>query len=131
MNSQSNNSSTMASTENDAVENDRTVASPSSPQTLANSSAFPSAHAPSLAGSVIEASDGLGGSTYIRIQNISSTGECVAYLPISVYVLLHLFVLNEVCSIVKIVKSYLFQLNHLLGKPIFGTLQRTLAFGWI
>jgi hypothetical protein len=34
----------------------------------------PSAHAPSVAGSVIEASDGLGGTNYIRIQNISSTG---------------------------------------------------------
>eukprot|EP00559_Dactyliosolen_fragilissimus_P001269 CAMPEP_0184864958 /NCGR_PEP_ID=MMETSP0580-20130426/16503_1 /TAXON_ID=1118495 /ORGANISM="Dactyliosolen fragilissimus" /LENGTH=254 /DNA_ID=CAMNT_0027363937 /DNA_START=28 /DNA_END=790 /DNA_ORIENTATION=+ len=35
----------------------------------------PSSHAPSLAGSVIEASDGLGGTTLIRLQNISSTAN--------------------------------------------------------
>mmetsp|Transcript_26677 Transcript_26677/g.40343 ORF Transcript_26677/g.40343 Transcript_26677/m.40343 type:complete len:257 (-) Transcript_26677:524-1294(-) len=35
----------------------------------------PSSHAPSLAGSVIEAKDGLGGSNYIRIQNISCTAN--------------------------------------------------------
>jgi transcription initiation factor TFIID TATA-box-binding protein len=35
----------------------------------------PSAHAPSLAGSVIEASDGLGGKLMIRIQNIASTAN--------------------------------------------------------
>jgi hypothetical protein len=43
----------------------------------------PSAHAPSVAGSVIEASDGLGGTNYIRIQNISSTGalfDCLCAL---------------------------------------------------
>jgi len=34
----------------------------------------PASHAPSVAGSVIEASDGLGGTNYIRIQNIASTG---------------------------------------------------------
>jgi hypothetical protein len=33
-----------------------------------------SAHAPSLAGSVIEAKDGMGGSNFIRIQNMSATG---------------------------------------------------------
>lgn len=33
-------------------------------------------HAPSVAGSVIEASDGLGGTNYIRIQNMASTGMC-------------------------------------------------------
>jgi hypothetical protein len=98
----------MASTENDAGDNDRTSASPSPPQTVANSSALPSAHAPSLAGSVIEASDGLGGSTYIRIQNISSTGECVAFLPMSIYVLLHPIVSITMCLMLKIVKSYLF-----------------------
>jgi hypothetical protein len=32
------------------------------------------AHAPSLAGSVIEAKDGMGGSNFIRIQNMSATG---------------------------------------------------------
>ena len=32
-------------------------------------------HAPSVAGSVIEASDGLGGTNYIRIQNMASTGK--------------------------------------------------------
>lgn len=37
--------------------------------------AAPSSHSPSLAGSVIEAKDGLGGSNYIRIQNISCTGR--------------------------------------------------------
>lgn len=42
-------------------------------------------HAPSVAGSVIEASDGLGGTNYIRIQNMASTGMfyhsnvCVVY----------------------------------------------------
>jgi transcription initiation factor TFIID TATA-box-binding protein len=35
----------------------------------------PSPHAPSLAGSVIEASDGLGGKLMIRIQNIASTAN--------------------------------------------------------
>lgn len=35
----------------------------------------PSQHAPSLAGSVIEASDGLGGKILIRIQNIASTAN--------------------------------------------------------
>ena len=39
--------------------------------------ALPPAHAPSVAGSVIEASDGLGGTNFIRIQNISSTGTFV------------------------------------------------------
>ena len=34
----------------------------------------PASHAPSAAGSVIEASDGLEGTNYIRIQNIASTG---------------------------------------------------------
>lgn len=37
----------------------------------------PASHAPSVAGSVIEASDGLGGTNYIRIQNIASTGMFV------------------------------------------------------
>mmetsp|Transcript_12632 Transcript_12632/g.18569 ORF Transcript_12632/g.18569 Transcript_12632/m.18569 type:complete len:257 (+) Transcript_12632:66-836(+) len=37
--------------------------------------ATPPDHAPSLAGSVIEAKDGLGGSNYIRIQNISCTAN--------------------------------------------------------
>eukprot|EP00544_Gedaniella_sp_CCMP2646_P008621 CAMPEP_0202481664 /NCGR_PEP_ID=MMETSP1361-20130828/1151_1 /ASSEMBLY_ACC=CAM_ASM_000849 /TAXON_ID=210615 /ORGANISM="Staurosira complex sp., Strain CCMP2646" /LENGTH=258 /DNA_ID=CAMNT_0049109203 /DNA_START=465 /DNA_END=1241 /DNA_ORIENTATION=- len=32
-------------------------------------------HAPSVAGSVIEASDGLGGTNYIRIQNMASTAN--------------------------------------------------------
>ena len=32
------------------------------------------AHAPSVAGSVIEAKDGMGGSNFIRIQNMSATG---------------------------------------------------------
>jgi len=35
----------------------------------------PTAHTPSLAGSVIEASDGLGGTMLIRVQNISSTAN--------------------------------------------------------
>jgi transcription initiation factor TFIID TATA-box-binding protein len=35
----------------------------------------PSQHAPSLAGSVIEASDGLGGKLLIRIQNMASTAS--------------------------------------------------------
>lgn len=35
----------------------------------------PLAHAPSVAGSVIEAPDGLGGTILIRIQNIASTGK--------------------------------------------------------
>lgn len=35
----------------------------------------PVAHAPSVAGSVIEAPDGLGGTILIRIQNIASTGK--------------------------------------------------------
>ena len=34
----------------------------------------PSSHTPSLAGSVIEAKDGMGGSNFIRIQNMSATG---------------------------------------------------------
>lgn len=41
-------------------------------------SAVPASHSPSLAGSVIEAPnsiDGLGGTTPIRVQNISSTGK--------------------------------------------------------
>lgn len=37
--------------------------------------ALPAAHAPSLAGSVIEAPDGLGGTTLIRLQNMSSTAN--------------------------------------------------------
>jgi transcription initiation factor TFIID TATA-box-binding protein len=37
--------------------------------------AVPAAHTPSLAGSVIEASDGLGGTILVRIQNISSTAN--------------------------------------------------------
>lgn len=37
--------------------------------------ALPASHAPSLAGSVIEAPDGLGGTTLIRIQNMSSTAN--------------------------------------------------------
>jgi hypothetical protein len=37
----------------------------------------PVAHAPSAAGSVIEAPDGLGGTILIRIQNIASTGEFI------------------------------------------------------
>ena len=41
----------------------------------APSTVLPASHAPSLAGSVIEAPDGLGGTTLIRIQNMSSTGE--------------------------------------------------------
>jgi len=36
---------------------------------------IPSSHAPNLAGSVIEAKDGLGGSNYIRIQNMSCTAN--------------------------------------------------------
>jgi len=36
-----------------------------------------SSHAPSLAGSVIEAPDGLGGTALIRIQNMSSTGMSI------------------------------------------------------
>lgn len=40
----------------------------------------PVSHAPSVAGSVIEASDGLGGSILIRIQNIASTGKRVVCL---------------------------------------------------
>eukprot|EP01083_Nonionella_stella_P232913 821121_1 len=35
----------------------------------------PSTHMPSLAGSVIEASDGLGGTILVRVQNISSTAN--------------------------------------------------------
>mmetsp|Transcript_35164 Transcript_35164/g.40102 ORF Transcript_35164/g.40102 Transcript_35164/m.40102 type:complete len:265 (-) Transcript_35164:182-976(-) len=35
----------------------------------------PPSHAPNLAGSVIEAKDGLGGSNYIRIQNMSCTAN--------------------------------------------------------
>ena len=35
----------------------------------------PATHAPSLAGSVIETNADQGGSSYIRIQNISSTGK--------------------------------------------------------
>lgn len=38
-------------------------------------SSLPSQHAPSVAGSVIEASDGLGGRLLIRIQNMSSTAN--------------------------------------------------------
>lgn len=38
-------------------------------------SLVPASHAPSLAGSVIEAPDGLGGTTLIRIQNMSSTAN--------------------------------------------------------
>lgn len=44
-------------------------------QQTQTTSITPASHAPSLAGSVIEASDGLGGSTLIRIQNISCTGK--------------------------------------------------------
>lgn len=56
-------------------ENDGTSADQELSQTVGNSASLPLAHSPSLAGSVIEASDGLGGSTYIRIQNISSTAN--------------------------------------------------------
>ena len=41
---------------------------------------IPASHVPSLAGSVIEASDGLGGSVLIRIQNMSSTGKNIKLL---------------------------------------------------
>jgi hypothetical protein len=37
------------------------------------SSITPSQHAPSAVGSVLEASDGLGGKCYIRLQNIAAT----------------------------------------------------------
>eukprot|EP00565_Helicotheca_tamesis_P009356 CAMPEP_0185736358 /NCGR_PEP_ID=MMETSP1171-20130828/27626_1 /TAXON_ID=374046 /ORGANISM="Helicotheca tamensis, Strain CCMP826" /LENGTH=288 /DNA_ID=CAMNT_0028406939 /DNA_START=29 /DNA_END=895 /DNA_ORIENTATION=+ len=43
--------------------------------TAAGTAATPASHTPSLAGSVIEASDGLGGTTLIRIQNMSSTAN--------------------------------------------------------
>jgi hypothetical protein len=43
----------------------------------------PVAHAPSVAGSVIEAPDGLGGTILIRIQNIASTGKlCLLHISI-------------------------------------------------
>lgn len=42
------------------------------------------AHAPSLAGSVIEAKDGMGGSNFIRIQNMSATGTFVRYRCLNV-----------------------------------------------
>jgi transcription initiation factor TFIID TATA-box-binding protein len=59
-----------SSKQNDAADSDEV-----SPNEGASSQGLtPSAHAPSVAGSVIEASDGLGGTNYIRIQNISSTG---------------------------------------------------------
>lgn len=35
----------------------------------------PSQHASSVVGSVLEASDGVGGKCYIRLQNISATGK--------------------------------------------------------
>jgi len=42
---------------------------------VAAANPHPSSHVPNLAGSVIEASDGLGGSILIRIQNMSSTAN--------------------------------------------------------
>ncbi len=42
----------------------------------------PGSHTPSLAGSVIEASDGLGGTVLIRIQNMSCTSKFFAFLEI-------------------------------------------------
>lgn len=40
-----------------------------------NTAITPASHAPTSAGSVIEASNGLGGTVLIRIQNMSCTGE--------------------------------------------------------
>jgi hypothetical protein len=39
------------------------------------SSSTPSQHAPSAVGSVLEASDGVGGKCYIRLQNIAATSK--------------------------------------------------------
>lgn len=79
------NNLTMSSAQNETGYNDGTNESPTISQPLTDTASFPSAHSPSLVGSVIEASDGLGGSTYIRIQNISSTG---AYLSVCCFVVL-------------------------------------------
>jgi hypothetical protein len=42
--------------------------------TAESASQIPSSHSTSVAGSVIEAKDGMGGSNFIRIQNMSATG---------------------------------------------------------
>jgi hypothetical protein len=52
------------------------VSKPASETAVASASA----HAPSLAGSVIEAKDGMGGSNFIRIQNMSATGTLLQLL---------------------------------------------------
>lgn len=62
-----------------------TMATAGTSQALATT---PASHAPSLAGSVIEASDGLGGSVLIRIQNMSCTGKRVSCVDILHYYLL-------------------------------------------
>ena len=49
------------------------------PAAEAAAAATPS-HTSSLAGSVIEAKDGMGGSNFIRIQNMSATGKCCTVL---------------------------------------------------
>jgi hypothetical protein len=43
-----------------------------------------SSHSSSLAGSVIEAKDGMGGSNFIRIQNMSATGMFLVLFSYSV-----------------------------------------------
>ncbi len=43
--------------------------------TASSSSSTPSPHAPSAVGSVLEASDGVGGKCYIRLQNIAATSK--------------------------------------------------------
>lgn len=53
-----------------------TMAASAAPgSTGSHHTATPSQHAPSVVGSVLEASDGVGGKCYIRLQNISATGR--------------------------------------------------------
>lgn len=51
----------------------------------------PSAHSPSVAGSVLEARDGMGGTCLVRIQNMSATGRCFEHKNALVVSLLRLF----------------------------------------
>jgi hypothetical protein len=51
------------------------MAEASKPAAVDKASPPASAHTPSVAGSVIEAKDGMGGSNFIRIQNMSATGR--------------------------------------------------------
>ncbi len=63
----------------------------------------PASHVPSVAGSVLSASDGLGGSVLIRIQNMSCTGKLLKSNIISPSALYFLF---QCCRILPLLSSF-------------------------